>query len=97
MSVVQLSRLQLGECVRCADGRTLSIPKNFFPRIKKETTALIVHVNADSTRSQQRALFLPAKILHKQKRGDVGNIDVSYEVVEIIARPQIFKRSLCGN
>ncbi len=93
-SFVQLSRLQLGECVRNADSRTLSIPKNLFLHINEKTTALIVRVNADSTAtSQQTALFLPAKILHKQKRG-TGSIDVSYEV-EIIARPQIFKRSLC--
>mmetsp|Transcript_20459 Transcript_20459/g.40810 ORF Transcript_20459/g.40810 Transcript_20459/m.40810 type:complete len:778 (+) Transcript_20459:76-2409(+) len=92
VSVVQLSKLQLGECAGHVDGRTRCIPKKLFTHINKKTTALIIRVNADNV------ILLPAKMIHKQKLDGTKNIDdgVSYEV-EIIARPQILKRLICGN
>ena len=96
VSVVQLSRLELGKCARQADGRTLCIQKTLFTHITDETTALIITL-------AETNLLVPAKILFKQKlSGGTGKIDddddddVSYAAVEIIARPQILKRCICA-
>ena len=96
-SVVQLSKSQLCE-YRSANSKTLSIPMKLFIRINTETTALIIRVNDDTNSTSKEALtLLPAKIIHKlQNQDGTGRDDVTYEV-EIIARPQILKRSICGN
>ncbi len=96
-SVVQLSKSQLCEYTS-ANNKTLCIPMKLFIHINTETTALIIRVNNDAVSTSKAALtLLPAKIIHKQQNHDgTGSDDVIYEV-EIIARPQILKRSICGN
>ena len=96
-SVVQLSRSQLCKYVSVND-KTLCIPRKLFTHTNTETTALIIRVNPDIVSTTKTALsLLPAKIIHKQQKQDgTDDDDVACEV-EIIARPQILKRSICGN
>ena len=91
VSLVQLTRLQFGDCMNDADCRRLSIPKSLFVNINEETYALIIRIN---TTSHASSTFLPARIIEKEIQAstkDIDNDGVIYKV-EVIARPQVLKR-----